>query len=162
MSSTWRGSKGGVFSRMWSRRASPSSVVLCVNEPPTAMSSCSANCLLRPNQKCCNNSWLGIDKSGPECDRIENLSLATPMVSFSFCWKLSISCHRAAIQDIWKNARQNMFLSSSQSPFTFPTLWVYHCFALSSSVKGNNIHRSVSYDMPEMVKQAQSCSNSHR
>jgi hypothetical protein len=31
--STWRGSKGGVFSRMRSKRASPSSVVLWVNEP---------------------------------------------------------------------------------------------------------------------------------
>jgi hypothetical protein len=31
--STWRGSKGGVLSRMRSKRASPSSVVLWVNEP---------------------------------------------------------------------------------------------------------------------------------
>jgi hypothetical protein len=39
-------------------------------------------------------------------------------------------------------------------------LWAYHCFALSSSEKGNNFHRSVSYDMPKMIRQAQSYSNS--
>ena len=78
--------------------------------------------------------------SRPERVRIENMSQAAPMVSFSFCWKLMISCHRAAIQDIGKNAKQNLFLSSSQSIATFPTLWVYHCFTLSSSEKGNNFH----------------------
>jgi len=70
---------------MRSRRACPSSVVLCVNERPIVMSSCRADSLLSPNKKCYNNTWLGIDKSGPECVRIENLSQATPMVSFSFC-----------------------------------------------------------------------------
>ena len=78
------GSKGGVFSRMRSRRA-PFSMVLWVNEPSAAMSSCRADSLLRPKQKCCNNMWFGIDKSGPECDRSENLAQAAPMVSFSFC-----------------------------------------------------------------------------
>ena len=72
--STQWGPKGVVFSRIRSRRASPSSVVLWVNEPPTVMSSCRADSLLRPNQKCCNNTWLGIDKSGLECVKIENLS----------------------------------------------------------------------------------------
>ena len=94
-----------MFSRIRSRRASPSSVVLCVNEPPPVMSSCRADSLLCPNKKCCNNTWLGIDKSGSERVRIENWSQAAPMVSFSFCWKLRISCHRAAIRDIGKNAR---------------------------------------------------------
>jgi hypothetical protein len=121
---------GGVFSRMRSRRASPSSVVLCVNKPPAAMSSCRVDSLLRPNQKCYSNTWFGIDKSGTERDRIENLSQAAPMVFFSFCWKLSMSCRRAAIQDIGKNTRQNLFHNSFQSPFTFPTLWAYHCFTL--------------------------------
>ena len=74
ISSTWRGTKGGVFSKMRSRRASPSSMVLCVNEPPAVMSSCRADSLLNPNQKCCNNTWLGIDKSRSERVRIENLS----------------------------------------------------------------------------------------
>ena len=158
--STRRGSQVGVFSRMRSMSASPSAMVLWLNEPLAAISSCRADSLLRSNQKCCNNTWFGIDKSRPECVKIENLSQAAPMVSFSFCWKLRISCCREAIRDIGKNARHNMFLNSSQLLATFPTLWVYHCFALSSSEKGNNFHLSVSCDMPKMVRQAQSCSNS--
>jgi hypothetical protein len=144
---------------MRSRRASPSAVVLWVNEPPAAISSCRADSLLSPNQKCCKSTWLGIDKFGPDLVKIENLSQDVPMVSFSFCWKLRMSCHRAAIWDIRKNARQHLFFKSSQSPATFPMLWANHCFALSSNEKGNNFHRSVSCDMPEMVRQAQSCSN---
>jgi hypothetical protein len=85
--------------------------------------SCIADSLLSPNQKCCNNTWLGIDKLGLERVRIEEQSQAAPIISFSFCWKLRISCRRAAIQDIGKNTRQNLFLNSSQSPATFPTLW---------------------------------------
>ena len=122
--STRRGSNGGVFSRMRSRWASPSVVVLWVNEPPIAISSYRANSLLSPNQKCCKSTWLSIDKSGLDLIKIENLSQGAPMDSFSFCWKLSISCRRAAIRDIGKYARQNIFLSSSQSLATFPTLWV--------------------------------------
>ena len=155
-------SSGGVFSRIQSRRASPSTMVLWVKEPSAAISSYRADSLLRPNQKCYNSTWFGIDKSGPDLDRIKKRSQATPMVSFSFCWKLRISCHRAVIWDLGKNARQNMFLSSFQSPATFPTLWAYHCFTLSSREKGNNFYRNVSCLMPEIVKQAQSWSNSHR
>jgi hypothetical protein len=77
--STRRGSSGGVFSRMRSRRASHSTVVLWVNEPPAAMSSYRADSLLSPNQKCYKSTWLGIDLV-----KIENLSQATPMDSFSF------------------------------------------------------------------------------
>ena len=105
LGSTWRGSSRGVFSRMRSRRASPSAVVLWVNEPLTAMSSYRADSLLSPNQKCCKSTWLGIDKSGPDLVKIENLSQGAHMVSFSFCWKLRISYRRAAIRDIGKNAR---------------------------------------------------------
>ena len=137
---------------MRSSNASPFAMVLWLNEPPTAISSCRVDSLLRPNQKCYNNTWFGIDKFGPECVRSENLAQAAPMVSFSFCWKLRISCRREAIQDIGKNARHNLFLNSSQSPFTFPKLWVYHCFVLSSREKGNNFHRRVSCDMLEMVR----------
>ena len=72
--STRRGSNGGVFSRIRSRRASPSLVVLCVNEPLAVMSSCRVDSLLRPSQKCSNNTWLGIDKSGLDLDRIEKWS----------------------------------------------------------------------------------------
>ena len=83
--STRRGSSGGVFSRMWSRRASPSAMVLLVNDPTTAMSSYRADSLLSPHQKCCKGTWLGIDKSRLDLVKIENLSQATPMDSFSFC-----------------------------------------------------------------------------
>jgi len=41
-----------VFSRIRSRIASPSAVVLCVNDPPAEMSSCRVDSLLNPNQKC--------------------------------------------------------------------------------------------------------------
>ena len=41
-----------VFSRIRSRRASPSAVVLWVNDPPAEMSSCRADSFLSPNQKC--------------------------------------------------------------------------------------------------------------
>ena len=72
--STRRGSSRGVFSRIQSRRASPSAVVSWVKEPPTAISSCRADSLLRPCQKCYNSTWLGIDKSGPNLDRIKKWS----------------------------------------------------------------------------------------
>jgi hypothetical protein len=72
--STQRGSSGGVFSRMRSSRASPSTMVLWVNEPPVAISSCRVDSLLSPNQKCCRSSWLDIDKSGLDLVKIENLS----------------------------------------------------------------------------------------
>jgi hypothetical protein len=53
--------------------------------------------LLRLDQKCCNNSWSGIDKAGLECVKIENPAQAAPMVSFS-CWReLRSSCRREAI-----------------------------------------------------------------
>ena len=41
-----------VFSRICSKRASPSVVVLCVNDPPVVLSSCRADSLISPNQKC--------------------------------------------------------------------------------------------------------------
>ena len=147
---------------MRSKSASPFAVVLWLNEPLAVISSCRADLLLRPNQKCCSNTWFGKDKSRPGSVRIENLAQTAPIVFFS-CWrKLRISCHRKAIRDIGKNARQNLFLNSSQSPFTLPMLQAYHYFALSLREKGNNFHRSVSCVMPEIVKHAQSCSNTHR
>jgi hypothetical protein len=112
-SSTRRGSREGVFSRMRSSNASPSTMVLWLNEPPAAISSCRIDSLRKPNKKCCNNTWFGIDKSGPECARSKNLAQAAPIVSFSFCWKLRISCRREVIRVIGKNARQNLFLNSS-------------------------------------------------
>jgi hypothetical protein len=135
---------------------------LWVNDPLADISSCRADSLLRPNQKCCNSTWFGIDKSRLDLDRIEKWSQATPMVYLSFCWRLSISCRRATIRDIGKNVRQNMFLNSFQSPFTFPMLWSYHYLALLLREKGNNFQCKVYCDMLEMVRQAQSYSNSRR
>jgi hypothetical protein len=82
---------------MRSKRASPSAIVLWLKELSVAISSYRADFLLRPNQKCCNNTWFGIDKSRPEHDRIKNLSQVAPNVSFSFYWKLRISCRREVI-----------------------------------------------------------------
>ena len=61
VSTVGRVSVKDVFSRMRSRRASPSVVVLWVNDPPVEMSSCRADSLLSPNQKCWSNTWSGID-----------------------------------------------------------------------------------------------------
>jgi hypothetical protein len=63
--SIWRSSRGGVFSRMRSSNASPSAMVLWLNKPLAVISSYRVDSLLRPNQKCCNNTWFGIDKFGP-------------------------------------------------------------------------------------------------
>ena len=41
-----------VFSRIRSRRAYPSEVVLHMNDPPAVISSCWADSLLSPTQKC--------------------------------------------------------------------------------------------------------------
>ena len=67
-----------VFSRIRSRRASPSAVVLWVNKPPAEMPSCMVDSLLIPNQKCWSNTWLGIDKFGPACVSCENQAQAAP------------------------------------------------------------------------------------
>jgi hypothetical protein len=41
-----------VFSRIRSKRASPSALVLCLNNPPAVISSYRADFLLSPNHKC--------------------------------------------------------------------------------------------------------------
>ena len=56
-----------------------------------------ADSLLRLDQKCCNNTWSSVDKAGLECDKIENLAQAAPMVSFSCSRELGISCRREVI-----------------------------------------------------------------
>jgi hypothetical protein len=71
-----------VFFRMRSRSASPSAVVLWVNKPLVAISSCRADSLLSPNYKCYKSTWLGIDKSEPDLVKIKNMSQAAPMDSF--------------------------------------------------------------------------------
>ena len=98
------GSTERVFSRMWSRSASPSAKVLWSGDSPVMISSYRADSLLRLDQKCYNNTWSGIDKAGLECVKIENLAQASPMVSLS-CWReLRIPHRREAIWDIGKNA----------------------------------------------------------
>ena len=72
-----------VSSRIRSKRASPSVVVLWVNDPPAEMSSCRVDSLLSPNQKCWSNTWSRIDKSGLACVSCENLAQAAPKDSFS-------------------------------------------------------------------------------
>jgi hypothetical protein len=51
-SSMGRVSVKEVFSRMQSRSATPSAVVLCVKDPPAVISSCRVDSLLSPNQNC--------------------------------------------------------------------------------------------------------------
>ena len=46
---TGRVSMKDVFSRIRSKRASHSAVILCVNDPPVVLSSCRAFSLLSPN-----------------------------------------------------------------------------------------------------------------
>ena len=72
-----------MFSRIRSRRASPSAVVLWVNEPPAEMSSYRADSLLSLDQKCWSNTWSGMDKSGTACVSCENLAQDAPKDSFS-------------------------------------------------------------------------------
>ena len=149
-----------VFSRIRSRRTSPSAVVLWVNDPPAEMSSCRADSFLSPNQKCWSNTWSEIDKSGPACVSCENLAQAAPKDSFSSWRKSRISFRREAMWDMGKNVRQNLSRSSSHYPFTFPMLWAYHYLALSLREKGNNFHRSVSCAMPAIDRHEHNCSNS--
>ena len=74
LGSTRKGSSGGVFSRMRSRSASLFIVVLWVNKPQAAISSCRVDSLLNPNQKCYKSTCLRTDKSGLDLVKIKNLS----------------------------------------------------------------------------------------
>jgi len=65
--STRRDSMERVFSRMWSRSASPFAKVLWSRDPPVMISSYRTDSLLRLDQKCYNNTWSGIDKARLEC-----------------------------------------------------------------------------------------------
>jgi hypothetical protein len=59
---------------MRSTRASPSAVVLWVNDRPAVILSYRADSLPNPNQKCCCNTWSGMDKSGPASVNCKNLA----------------------------------------------------------------------------------------
>ena len=101
----------------------------------------------------------GKDKSGLVCINAENLAQAAPIDSLH-CSKSRIALGRESIWDIGKNARWNLSLSSSQSPFVLSTACVYHSFTFSMREKGNNFHFRVSYVMPEMLRHEHISSNS--
>jgi hypothetical protein len=105
---------------------------------------------------------MGNDKSGPACVNVENLAQAAPIYSFSHCSKSRIALGREPIRDMGKNARQNLSLSSSQSPFVLSTANVYHCFTFLVREKGNNFHFSVFCVMPKMLRHEHTSSNSSR
>lgn len=62
-------------------KASLSLEVLSMNDPPTGVSSCRADSLLCPNQKCCNNTWSGINRFGPVRVKHKNLAHDAPIDS---------------------------------------------------------------------------------
>ena len=114
-----------------------------------------------PKQKSHSKMLSGKDKFRSACINIENLAQAAPK-DCSHCSKSRITLGREMIQDMGKNARQNLSLSSSQSPFVLSTACVYHCFPFSMREKGNNYHLSVSCVMPEMLRHEHISSNSCR
>ena len=93
---------------------------------------------------------------------LKNLAQAAPIDSLSYCSKSRIALGRELIWDKGKNARQNMSLNSSQSPFVLPTACVYHYFTFFVREKENNFHLKVSCVMPEMLRHEHISSNSHR
>ena len=95
-----------------------------------------------PKQKSRSNMLSDKVKSGPACINVENPAQATPIDS-SRCSKSRIVLGRETIRDMEKNARQNLSLSSSQSPFVLSMANVYHCFAFPVKENGNNFHLSV-------------------
>jgi hypothetical protein len=103
----------------------------------------------------------GKDKLGPACINAGNLAQAAP-IDFSYYSKSRISLGREPIWDIGKNARQNLSLSSSQSPSVLPTARVYYYFAFPMREKGNKFHLSVSCVMPEMLRHEHISSKSSR
>ena len=82
-----------------------------------------------PQQKSHSKMLSGNDKSGLACINAENLAHAAPIDSFSYYSKSRTTLGRESIRDIGKNARQNLSLSSSQSPFIDSMMCVYHCSA---------------------------------
>jgi len=105
---------------------------------------------------------LGKDKSRAACISAENLAQTAPIDSFSRYSKSRIALGREPIQDIGKNARQNLSLSLTQSPIVLPMARVYHCFAFPMREKGNNVHFRFSCVMPEMIRHEHISSNSSR
>ena len=144
------------------RNSTCSIIGLCVKRPPIVTSRHRSACMPIPKQKSHSNMLSGKDKSGPMCINAENLAQATPIDSFSRCSKSRIALGREPIRDIGENARQNLSLSSSQSPFVLPITRVYHCFTFPMREKGNNVHFRFSYVMSEMLRHEHISSNSCR
>ena len=128
------------LSMKFSRNFTCSIIVLCVKWPPAIMSKHRSACMSIPKQKSHSNMLSGKDKSRPTCINAENLAQAAPIDSFSCCSKSRIALGRETIQDMGKKARQNLSLSSSESPFVLSTASVYHCLTFPMREKVNNFH----------------------
>ena len=131
------------LSMKFSRNSTCFVIVLCAKRPPTIMSRHRSTSMSIPKQKSHSKMLSGKDKSRPACINAKNLAQAAPIDSFSCCSKLRIAHGREPIQDMGENARQNLSLSSSQSPFILSMANVYHCFAFPMREKGNNFHLRV-------------------
>ena len=92
------------FSKKLSKIPLPSAGVVCANEPPAAMSSLRADSISKPEQKMFNDTSSGIDKSGLDAKRRENLAHAALMDSFSNCLKLRMSIGRESMRSVRENA----------------------------------------------------------
>ena len=134
-------------------------LVLCVKQPPAVTSRHRSAFMSIPEQKSHSNMLLGKEKSGPACINAENLAQTIPIDS-SHCSKSRIALGREPIRNMGKNARQNLSLSSSQSPFVLSMANVYHYFAFPMREKGNNFHLRISCVMPEMLRHEHISSNS--
>jgi hypothetical protein len=150
MTFTWRGlflmMEEVCVSRKFSRNFTSSIKTFCVKRPLAVMSRHRSGSMSIPKQKSHVNMLLGKDESGLVYIK------AAPMDSLSYCSKSRIALGKEMIWEIEKNARQNISLSSSQSPFVLHMVCVYNCFAFTMREKGNNFHFSVSCVMPKILR----------
>lgn len=103
-----------------------------------------------------SGSGKGLSKVVAGSADAEETSSFYPLVTGS--WALPVVGKQRERWDTMWNRSVHTLLPNS--PFTFPTFWVYHCFAFLLRENENNFHRKLSSDMPAMVRHAQSCSNS--
>jgi len=105
--SFWRGSPWLVgkeeFSKKLSKIPLTSAGVVCANEPPAAKSSFRADSMSKPEQKMFNDTSSGINISGIDAKRRENLVHAAPMDSFSNCSKSRMSVGRESMRSVREN-----------------------------------------------------------
>ena len=150
------------LSMKFSRNSTCSVIVLCVNRPPKVTSRHRLASMSQPAQKRRKIMPLGNDKYGLTYINVENQAQTAPIDSFSFYSKSRIALGREPIWDMGENARQNLTLSSSQSPFVLSTTNVYHCFTFPVREKGNNFHLRVYCVMPKMLRHEHISSKSRR